>query len=92
MKTSRCMVLARIALQAALACVQILAGTLVPAVDTAAVQVVLVAVLVAALAIAQVVVVVLVLAVVETVVHRRVEPAMDVLLTAGAVVAVIVGV
>lgn len=46
----------------------------------------------AALAIAQVVVVVLVLAVVETVVHRRVEPAMDVLLTAGVVVVVTVGV
>ena len=35
---------------------------------------------------------VLVLAVVETVVHRRVEPAMDVLLTAGVVVTAIVGV
>ena len=46
----------------------------------------------AALAIAQVAVVALVLAVVETVVHRRVEPAMDVLLTAGVVVAAIVGV
>ena len=34
----------------------------------------------------------LVLAVVETVVHRRVELAMDVLLTAGVVVAAIVGV
>ena len=34
----------------------------------------------------------LVLAVVETVVHRRVEPAMDVLLTAGVGVAAIVGV
>ena len=46
----------------------------------------------AALAIAQVVVVVLVLAVVETAVHRRVEPVMDVLLTAGVGVAAIVGV
>ena len=46
----------------------------------------------AALAIAQVVVVVLVLAVAETVVRRRVEPVMDVLLTAGVVVAAIVGV
>lgn len=46
----------------------------------------------AALAIAQVVVVVLVLAVVETVVRKRVEPVMDVLLTAGVVVAAIVGV
>ena len=46
----------------------------------------------AALAIAQVVVVVHVLAVAETVVHRRVEPAKDVLLTAGVVVAAIVGV
>ena len=35
---------------------------------------------------------VLVLAVAETVVHRRVEPVMDVLLTAGAVVVTIVGV
>ena len=35
---------------------------------------------------------VLVLAVVETVVHRRVEHVMDVLLTAGVVVAAIVGV
>lgn len=34
----------------------------------------------------------LVLAVVETVVHRRVEPAMDVLLTVGAVVVAIAGV
>ena len=39
-----------------------------------------------------VVVVVLVLAVVETVVRKRVEPVMDVLLTAGVVVAAIVGV
>ena len=39
-----------------------------------------------------VVVVVLVLAVVETVVHKRVAPVMDVLLTAGVVVAAIVGV
>ena len=42
--------------------------------------------------IAQVAVVVLVLAVVETVVHRRVEHVMDVLLTAGVVVVVTVGV
>ena len=41
---------------------------------------------------ALVVVVVLVLAVVEKVVHRRVEPAMDVLLTVGAVVVAIAGV
>ena len=46
----------------------------------------------AALAIAQVVVVVLVLAVVETVVHRRVEHAMDALPIVGAVVVTIVGV
>ena len=46
----------------------------------------------AALAIAQVVVVVLVLAVVETVVHKRVALVMGVLLTAGVVVAEIVGV
>ena len=46
----------------------------------------------AALAIAQVVVVVLVLAVAETDVHRRVALVMDVLLTAGVVVAAIVGV
>ena len=46
----------------------------------------------AALAIAQVVVVVLVLAIAEMVVRKRVEPVMDVLLTAGVGVAAIVGV
>ena len=86
------MVLARIALRVALACVQTLAEILVLAVDTAAAPVVLVAALAVALVTVLEVVEVLVLVVVETVVHRRVEPVMDVLLTAGVGVAAIVGV
>ena len=86
------MVLARIALQAALACVQTLAEILVMDAATIVAQVALVVALEVALVVALEVAETPVLEVAETDVHRRVEPAMGVLPTAGAVVVTIVGV
>ena len=86
------MVLVQIVLQAALVYAQELAGTPVMDADTVEAQVVLVAVLAVALVVALEVVEILVLAIAEMVVRKRVEPAMDVLLTAGVVVVVTVGV